>query len=114
MTECSGGEWQKGNLLEQQVRLIINSTRNWAKTVVLWNMALDQNHEPFLGGCTNCRGVVTVNHSVSPALICSSQEFSLLMGGSARRLHVKNVLGFCVVDDENQSPCRQQDCNPRT
>jgi glucosylceramidase len=78
MTECSGGDWQKGNLLEQQVRLIINSTRNWAKTVVLWNLALDQNHEPFLGGCTNCRGVVTVNHAVSPAQAIPTVDFTAL------------------------------------
>jgi len=78
MTECSGGDWQKGNLLEQQVRLIINSTRNWAKTVVLWNLALDQNHEPFLGGCTNCRGVVTVNHSVSPTQVIPTVDFTAL------------------------------------
>src|SRR5215831_3677110 len=78
MTECSGGDWQKGNLLEQQVRLVINSTRNWAKAVVLWNMALDQNHEPFLGGCTNCRGVVTVNHSASPVQVVPTVDFTAL------------------------------------
>jgi glucosylceramidase len=78
MTECSGGDWQKGNLLEQQVRLIINSTRNWAKTVVLWNLALDQNHEPYLGGCTNCRGVVTVDHSASPTQVVRTVDFTAL------------------------------------
>lgn len=78
MTECSGGDWQKGNLLEQQARLIINSTRNWAKTVVLWNLALDQNHEPFLGGCTNCRGVVTINHATSPTQIIRTVDFTAL------------------------------------
>jgi glucosylceramidase len=82
MTECSGGDWQKGNLLEQQVRLIINSTRNWAKSVVLWNLALDQNHEPFLGGCTNCRGVVTVNHSASPAQVLPTVDFTALAHAS--------------------------------
>jgi glucosylceramidase len=78
MTESSGGEWQKGNLLEQQVRLIINSTRNWAKTVVFWNLALDQNHEPYLGGCTTCRGVVTVNHSASPTQVVRTLDFTAL------------------------------------
>jgi glucosylceramidase len=78
MTECSGGDWQKGNLLEQQVRLIINSTRNWAKTVVFWNLALDQNHEPYLGGCTTCRGVVTVNHAASPTLVVRTVDFTAL------------------------------------
>jgi glucosylceramidase len=78
MTECSGGEWQKGNLLEQQIRLIINSTRNWAQAVVLWNLALDQNHEPYLGGCTTCRGVVTVNHSVSPTQLARTVDYTAL------------------------------------
>jgi len=78
MTECSGGDWQKGNLLEQQARLIIHSTRNWAQTVVLWNIALDQNHEPYLGGCTTCRGIVTVNHSTSPAQVIPTVDFTAL------------------------------------
>jgi len=82
MTECSGGDWQKGNLLEQQVRLVINSTRNWAKSVVLWNLALDQNHEPFLGGCTNCRGIVTVNHSASPVQVVPTVDFTALAHAS--------------------------------
>ena len=41
LTECSGSDWQKGKLLERQVRLIIEAMRNWAKSVVLWNLALD-------------------------------------------------------------------------
>jgi glucosylceramidase len=59
LTECSGGEWQKGNLLVAQASLIIETIRNWGKSVVLWNLALDQNHGPHLGGCTDCRAVVT-------------------------------------------------------
>jgi glucosylceramidase len=78
MTECSGGDWQKGNLLEQQVRLILSSTRNWAQSVVLWNLALDQNHGPFLGGCTTCRGVVTVDESAAPARVTPTVDFTAL------------------------------------
>jgi len=48
LTECSGGEWQKGNLLVAQANLIIETTRNWGQSVVLWNLALDQNHAPHL------------------------------------------------------------------
>lgn len=63
-TECAGGgwmpEWQPP--LEWMTRnLIIGSTRNWAKGVILWNLALDENSGPHLGGCGNCRGVVTIN-----------------------------------------------------
>ena len=78
LTECSGGEWQKGKLLEQQVRLIIGATRNWAKSVVLWNLALNQNHEPYLGGCTTCRGVITVDDSASPLRVIETVDFTAL------------------------------------
>jgi glucosylceramidase len=78
LTECSGGDWQKGRPLEQQVRLIIGATRNWAKSVILWNLALDQDHKPYLGGCNTCRGVVTVNHSTSPAQVLPTVDFTAL------------------------------------
>jgi glucosylceramidase len=76
MTECSGGSWQKGNLLDDQVRLIIDTTRNWSNSVILWNLALDQNHEPHLGGCKNCRGVVTVNQTDSAAGVIPTVDFT--------------------------------------
>jgi len=78
LTECSGGEWQKGRLLEEQVRLIISTTRNWAKGVILWNLALNQNHEPFLGGCKTCRGVVTIDDSESPSRINPTVDYTAL------------------------------------
>jgi glucosylceramidase len=78
LTECSGGEWQKGRLLEEQARLIISTTRNWAKSVILWNLALNQNHEPFLGGCKTCRAVVTIDDSVSPSRIIPTVDFTAL------------------------------------
>lgn len=63
-TECSGGGWATvfGDNLKFFVgELIIGSTRGWAKGVVLWNLALDENAGPHLGGCGNCRGVITIN-----------------------------------------------------
>lgn len=63
-TECSGGEWAPnwGDNLKWTTRmLIIGATRSWAKGVLLWNLALDENHGPHLGGCGNCRGVVTID-----------------------------------------------------
>jgi len=63
-TECSGGEWAPSfaDNLKWNVRtLIIGATRNWARGVLLWNMALDELHGPYTGGCGNCRGVVTIN-----------------------------------------------------
>ena len=63
-TECSGGEWAAdfGDSFDWFVKnLIIGSTRNWSKGVLLWNLALDENHGPHLGGCSDCRGVVTID-----------------------------------------------------
>jgi glucosylceramidase len=64
LTECSGGEWkpmQHDGLLSIVRRLVIGSTRGWSKGVLLWNLALDENHGPHAGGCTNCRGLVTID-----------------------------------------------------
>src|SRR6267378_7271697 len=62
-TECSGGEWAPNfaDNLKWFVRtLIIGATRGWAKGVIFWNLALDENHGPHTGGCGDCRGVVTI------------------------------------------------------
>lgn len=64
-TECSGiktGDEARtfADTLGWQTRnLVIGATRNWAKSVVLWNLALDQNGGPTMN-CTTCTGVTTV------------------------------------------------------
>jgi len=63
-TECSGGEWAPdfASTFDWTVKnLIIGSTRNWAKGVLMWNLALDENFGPHKGGCGDCRGIVTIN-----------------------------------------------------
>jgi glucosylceramidase len=64
LTECSGGEWgppSKSSLLDMTRELIVGSTRGWARGVLLWNLALDESAGPHLGGCANCRGLVTID-----------------------------------------------------
>ena len=63
VTESSGGFWQKGNVLAEEAAELIAVTRNWAKSYVLWALATDQNHGPFVGGCGTCRGLVTIDVS---------------------------------------------------
>jgi glucosylceramidase len=68
-TECSGShgpadppakfyqetlEWHARNIM-------IGVTRNWSKTAINWNIALDERGGPHLGGCDTCTGLVTVN-----------------------------------------------------
>ncbi|KUP23537.1 glycoside hydrolase family 30 beta sandwich domain-containing protein [Paenibacillus sp. DMB5] len=64
VTECSGGAWSEDfgdNLAWLMSKLIIGGPRNWAQAVLLWNLALDPEGGPANGGCSNCRGVVTVD-----------------------------------------------------
>lgn len=82
LTECSGGDWQKGDLLVSQAKLIIQTTGNWAKSVILWNLALDQTHGPHVGGCYDCRGVVTIDDSTSPSKVTPTVDFTALSHAS--------------------------------
>lgn len=64
LTECSGGDWKPhwAETLPWITRnLIIGSTRHGARGVLMWNLALDPAHGPHNGGCTDCRGVVTID-----------------------------------------------------
>ena len=63
-TECSGGEWKPHwpETLPWMMRhVVIGATRGWARGVLMWNLALDERHGPHLGGCKDCRGVVTID-----------------------------------------------------
>lgn len=64
LSECSGGDWEpvrSGGLLWLTRNVILDAIRHWASGVVLWNLALDQDNGPHLGGCGTCRGVVTID-----------------------------------------------------
>jgi len=79
-TECSGitSSTFAGDLVWNAENLMIGATRNWARSVSLWNLALDQNSGPINGTCTNCRGVVTIDDNVSPANVTFNVEYYIL------------------------------------
>ncbi len=79
-TECSGitSSTFSGDLVWNAENLLIGATRNWARSVSLWNLALDQNSGPKNGTCTNCRGVVTIDDSVSPSNVTFNVEYYIL------------------------------------
>jgi glucosylceramidase len=79
-TECSGitSSTFAGDLVWNAEHLLIGATRNWARSVSLWNLALDQNSGPKNGTCSNCRGVVTIDDSVSPANVSFNVEYYIL------------------------------------
>lgn len=59
-TEHSGGTWIADQQRED-LSDIINYTRNWAKSVTKWSLAVDQNMGPHNGGCGTCTGLITVH-----------------------------------------------------
>jgi glucosylceramidase len=67
-TECSGSHGPTdppaqvfSDTLKWHTRnVVLGVTRNWGKTVVNWNLALDPNGGPHNGGCDTCTGVLTV------------------------------------------------------
>jgi glucosylceramidase len=47
--------------------LTVGAIRNWAKTVITWNLALDPAGGPHNGGCDTCFGVVTIDPATGHA-----------------------------------------------
>lgn len=84
LTECSGGGWS-GTFAEtlgwMTDKLIIGASNNWSRGTVLWNLALDPQHGPHTGGCTDCRGVVTID----PATGAVSRNVEYYVLGHASR-----------------------------
>jgi glucosylceramidase len=68
-TECSGSHGPNdppaqffSDTLKWHARnLTLGVTRNWAKSMVTWNLALRPDGGPHNGGCDTCTGVVTVH-----------------------------------------------------
>jgi len=55
-----------GDLKWHIKNVIIGSMRNWSKIALEWNLANDADFKPHTdGGCTTCKGAITVNSSES-------------------------------------------------
>jgi glucosylceramidase len=108
-TECSGGDWSPAfadNLKFLVGTLLIGSTRAWAKGVALWNLALDEHGGPHLGGCGNCRGVITID-ATSGAVTRNVEYYALahasefVRPGAHRIASSTNVHGLQSVAFKN-------------
>ncbi|MDT0412906.1 MULTISPECIES: glycoside hydrolase family 30 protein [Streptomyces] len=65
-TECSGGGASR----------TIGAMNNWARSMVFWNLALDEKHGPHTGGCTGCDGAVTID-STTAAVTRTAHYYTL-------------------------------------
>jgi glucosylceramidase len=107
-TECTGGTYAPyfgQNLVNDTEGQVINVLRNWGKSVVFWNMALDQNSGPTVqNGCNDCRGVVTIDDSSTPSVVTKNVEYYVLghlakyVQAGAHRID-SNTFGHGNVED---------------
>jgi glucosylceramidase len=51
------------HLAQPVSRVVIGATRNWSRTVLLWNLAADSHYGPHTdnGGCPMCQGAITID-----------------------------------------------------
>jgi glucosylceramidase len=76
LTECSGSKSPADSATKvfsdtlrwHSRNLIIGAMRNWSRSVINWNLALEPNGQPHVGGCDTCTGVVAVgpDQTVTP------------------------------------------------
>jgi len=78
-TEISGGAWATDfgdNLLWNLNNIFIGTALNWSKNALLWNLVLDLYSGPQNNGCSNCRGVITLNY-YNGAVYLNEEYYSL-------------------------------------
>ncbi len=120
-TECTGsnGSAFNGDLNWNMQNLIVGSTRAWSTSVLLWNIALDTSAGPKNGGCSNCRGIVTIDqangnvtYNVEYYVLAHASRFvdpgavriaSNNFGGSLENVAFKNPDGSKVLVAANVS-----------
>jgi len=79
-TECSGGAWIPSfaeGIKRDMKDLVMGSTRNWAKTIIKWNLALDTSYGPHNGGCGNCFGFVTIDPETESGFTTNWDYYSI-------------------------------------
>src|SRR5262249_25054223 len=87
----------RGDLAWHTRELIVGATRNWARTVLEWNLAADPRQRPHTpGGCDRCLGAVTIDGNQvtrNPAYYIIAHASKFVRPGSVRIASDK-VLGL--------------------
>jgi glucosylceramidase len=107
ITECTGTtDSFEGTFRWDAVNLVVEAVKAGSTGLILWNLALDEDNGPRLGGCSTCRGLLTV--ASSAASIVENPEFFTLAHLSraadpgARRLGVDDILGMPYAAFRNE------------
>nr|WP_316643625.1 glycoside hydrolase family 30 beta sandwich domain-containing protein [uncultured Roseateles sp.] len=111
LTECSGGAWASDwakSLPWMVNQLVIGSTRHWARGVLLWNLALDEQQGPHLGGCKDCRGVVTID-SKTGAVTRNLEYYALAHASRFVRAGARRIGSSEAIDGLHNVAFRHDD-----
>lgn len=94
----------EGDLRWHVKNLMIGAPRNWAKTVLEWNLAADPAQNPHTeGGCTECLGVITLDTDAvtrNPAYYILAHAAKFVRPG-AKRIFSNTVLSLHNVAFRN-------------
>jgi len=104
-TEISGGGWATdfaSNLMWYMQNIFIGTARNWSRSAMMWNLALNENHGPQNNGCRNCRGVVTIHENTGQITLNEEYyaigHFSKFVRPGARRVGLLMPQGLTNID----------------
>lgn len=108
-TEASGGEWIApfDNAFSSMMRTNIGTLRNHSKTVVLWNIALDENNGPTVPGFgqSTCRGLLKINQQTKEVTYnldyYALAHFSQFVKQGAQRIESNEIEGTTNVAFKN-------------
>jgi glucosylceramidase len=81
LTTCptlTAGVFSGSGFATQMQSLIMGVPQNSGRSIVGWNLALNQNEGPQNGGCLDCIGIITVNSNTSPASIYNNTLYYAL------------------------------------
>lgn len=100
----TGSTFSASGFKTQMEQLTIGVPQNGGRSILGWNLALNQNEGPTNGGCYNCVGVVTVDSSTSPASIYYNTTYYALA-------HIGKFVspGANVISTTTQGPTGIQD-----
>lgn len=74
-TEGGFGSWNDG--FKNQIREMINVTRNWSKSYILWNIALDQNNGPSLLSNSINYGMLRIRSDAQDQVTYNNQYYAM-------------------------------------
>lgn len=108
-TEASGGEWIApfDNAFTSMMRTNIGTLRNHSKTVILWNIALDENNGPTVPefGTSTCRGLLKINQQTKEVTYnldyYALAHFSQFVKTGAKRIETNELEGIMNVAFKN-------------